>query len=129
MNDFWVVIPARLQSTRLPRKLLQRIGERTILEHSYRRARAAGARRVVIACDSPEIETCARGFGAEVCLTSASCNSGSERLAEACALLEAPAETVVVNLQADEPFMPPSCLHLCAQALMNDPEAAMSTVA
>ncbi len=102
-----VIIPARLQSTRLPRKLLLEIGGRTIIERTWRQARrAASAHVVVIATDSPEIAAAANGFGARVVMTRADHQSGTERIAEAAA--SSPDADLIVNIQGDEPEIDPA---------------------
>ena len=129
MQDFTVIIPARYAATRLPGKMLLSIGEKTIIEHSYARACASGAARVIVATDDTRIEAVMRACGAEVCLTPTSCRSGSERLAAACAQLGLVDSELVVNLQGDEPFMPPQCINLCAQTLSQNPDCPVATLA
>lgn len=102
-----VIIPARLQSTRLPRKLLLDIGGRTIIERTWRQARhAKNADSVVIATDSPEIAAAAKNFGARVVMTRAEHQSGTERIAEAA--VSAPDADLIVNIQGDEPEIDPA---------------------
>jgi 3-deoxy-manno-octulosonate cytidylyltransferase (CMP-KDO synthetase) len=120
---YHIVIPARLAAERLPRKPLIEIAGKPLIEHVYRRACAASAQRVVIATDAEEIAACARSFGAEVMMTSAAHQSGSDRIAECVGRLGWSAETVVVNLQGDEPLMPPACLDQVAALLAADPAA------
>ena len=129
MPDFTVIIPARYAATRLPGKLLKSIAGKTILEHSYARACASGARRVIVATDDSRIEELMRRHGAEVCMTPASCASGSERLAAACAQLKIADDAIIVNLQGDEPFMPPQCIDLCAQTLAESVSCSVATLA
>lgn len=93
----------------------------------YKAACKSGADRVVIATDDESIETVARGFGAEVCMTSAAHQSGTDRLAEVTHKLGLSDSSLVVNLQGDEPLMPPSLLSRVAQDLANHPDAAMGT--
>ena len=109
--------------------MLELVGARSIIEHSYARARESGASRVIVATDDERIAKLMRAVGAECCMTSSDCASGSDRLAEACAQLELPAQSVVVNLQGDEPFMPPKCIDLCAQTLLANPDSAVATLA
>ncbi len=100
------VLPARLSSTRIPDKPLQEIAGRTLLEWSWRAAvRVTEFERVVIATDAPQIEERARGFDAEVLLTSAEHRSGTDRVEEAARRLGAGDDDVVTNFQADEPFV------------------------
>lgn len=101
-----IIIPARLHSTRLPRKLLLDIGGRTIIEHTWRQAKSAkAAHEVLIATDAPEIAVAAAGFGAHVVMTRADHQSGTERIAEAAAASDA---GLVVNIQGDEPEIDPA---------------------
>ena len=129
MLDFTVIIPARYAATRLPGKLLKSIAGKTILEHSYDRACASGARRVIVATDDTRIEELMRRHGAEVCMTPTSCASGSERLAAACAQLKIADDAIIVNLQGDEPFMPPQCIDLCARTLIESDNCSVATLA
>ena len=108
--SYHIVIPARLASRRLPDKPLALIGKLTLIEHVYRRARASGAESVVIATDASRIVETAEAFGARAVLTSESHTSGSDRIAECADTLGWPDETLIVNLQGDEPLMPPACL-------------------
>lgn len=128
-GDFRVAIPARYASTRLPGKPLLAIAGRPMIEHVYRQALASGAREVVIATDDPRIRDAAEGFGATVCMTDAGHASGTDRLAEVAQRLNWPDEAIVVNLQGDEPLMPPPLLARVAQGLEEHPEAGIATVA
>jgi 3-deoxy-manno-octulosonate cytidylyltransferase (CMP-KDO synthetase) len=125
---YHIVIPARLAAERLPGKPLIEIAGKPLIEHVYRRARAASAQRVVIATDAGEIAACARSFGAEVVMTSAAHRSGSDRIAECVGRLGWAAETIVVNLQGDEPLMPPACLDQAAALLAAAPEADVASL-
>ena len=128
MISFVVVIPARYASTRLPGKPLREINGRPMIEHVYRRGRESGARDVVIATDDERIAHVAESFGATVCMTGDHHQSGTERIAEVADLLDWSDETVVVNLQGDEPAMPPALIDQCA-GLLEDPSADVSTLA
>lgn len=125
---FHILIPARYASSRLPGKPLLDIGGKPMLQHVYERASASGAASVVIATDDPRIEEAARAFGAAVCMTSAEHRSGSERLAEAVMLLGYGTDEIVVNLQGDEPLMPPALLRQVADNLERHPAAAVATL-
>ncbi len=104
------------------------IGERTMLEHVWRRAQESGAEQVLIATDDSRIESAAHGFGAEVCMTSASHPSGTDRLGEVVAAYGWPDDTIVVNLQGDEPLMPPALLRQVAQGLETHADACIATL-
>lgn len=125
---FTVIIPARYGSSRFPGKPLVEIAGLPLLQHVHRRACGSGARRVVIATDDERIAAVARGFGAEVVMTSATHPSGTDRIAEVVGALRLDAEQVVVNLQGDEPLMPPEVLHQVADLLAQDDQAVMATV-
>jgi 3-deoxy-manno-octulosonate cytidylyltransferase (CMP-KDO synthetase) len=100
------VIPARLGSTRLPRKPLHLVAGRPIIEWVWQRAIASGAfHRVVIATDSPEVADVAREFGATVELTRSDHPSGTDRVAEVVALPAYADYPIIVNVQGDEPFV------------------------
>lgn len=126
---FVVVIPARFASSRLPGKPLADIGGKSMIEWVWRQATQSGAARVVIATDHPEVQRVAQQFGAEVLMTSPQHNSGTERLAEVVKLLELSAETVVVNVQGDEPFIPPTIIAQVAANLSKQHKARMATLA
>jgi len=104
--SFKVYIPARYASTRLPGKVLETIGGRTMLELVHERARESGATEVVIATDDARIARVAEGFGARVCMTDRELRTGTDRIAAAAALRGEADTQVIVNLQGDEPFMP-----------------------
>ena len=128
MPDFFVVIPARYASTRLPGKALVDIGGRPMIEHVWERAAASRAADVVVATDDERIADAAESFGATVCMTSDHHRSGTERIAEVADLLDWPDDQVVVNLQGDEPTMPPQLIDECA-ALLDDASADVATLA
>lgn len=125
---FTVVIPARYASTRLPGKPLRLIAGRPMIEHVHRRARASGADEVVIATDDDRIAAAAAGFGARVCLTATTHPSGTDRLAEVVRRLDFPDDRVVVNLQGDEPLMPPALIDQVAADLAAHEAASAATL-
>ena len=108
--DFKVVIPARYASSRLPGKPLREIAGKPMIQHVYERGCASSAGEVVIATDDQRIAERAAEFGAEVCLTAETHRSGTERIAEVAERKEWPEDTIVVNLQGDEPTMPPALI-------------------
>ena len=128
MTDFVVVIPARYASTRLPGKPLREINGKPMIEHVYRRGRESGARDVVIATDDPRIAGAAETFGATVCMTGDQHRSGTERIAEVADLLDWHDDTIVINLQGDEPAMPHELIDQCA-ALLDESSADLATLA
>ncbi len=126
---FKVVIPARLGSTRLPRKVLCEIHGRPMLQYVWEAASRSEADEVVIATDSPEVRDAAAAFGADVAMTSAAHGSGTDRINEVAQLRRWPSEALVVNLQGDEPLMPPGLVRKAAQLLADDGDAAIATLA
>ena len=120
MTDFVVVIPARYGSTRLPGKPLRRINGRPMLQHVWLRARDSDAGDVYVATDDERIARAAEGFGASVCMTGDQHRSGTERIAEVADLLDWADGSIVVNLQGDEPAMPPTLINECARLLEDD---------
>ncbi|HKZ72940.1 MAG TPA: 3-deoxy-manno-octulosonate cytidylyltransferase [Steroidobacteraceae bacterium] len=123
-----VVIPARFGSTRLPGKALIEVAGRTVLEWVYGRARASRAGEVVIATDDERIAAAARGFRAEVEMTSASHPSGMDRIAEVARARGWKGQDIIVNLQGDEPLMPPSLIDQVAELLESDKHADIATL-
>jgi 3-deoxy-manno-octulosonate cytidylyltransferase (CMP-KDO synthetase) len=99
-----------------------------MIQHVHRLATQSNAAEVWIATDDERIEEAARGFGANVCMTSADHDSGTERLAEVCELRSWPDDLAVVNLQGDEPLLPPVLIDECA-ALLEDDSVGMGTLA
>jgi 3-deoxy-manno-octulosonate cytidylyltransferase (CMP-KDO synthetase) len=126
--DYHIVIPARMASQRLPGKPLLDIAGQTLIERVYVRASRAAARSVVIATDDEQIARAVRGFGATAVMTSAAHASGSDRIAECIDLLGWGEDTLVVNLQGDEPLMPPACLDQAAALLAGDGAAAAASL-
>ena len=130
---FTVLIPARLASTRLPNKPLADIGGLPMVVRVALRVRSApggaGQPRVVVATDSAEVMRACDAHGVEAVLTRSDHPSGSDRLAEASALLALPDEHIVVNVQGDEPLIEPSLVDAVAALLARRPEASMSTAA
>lgn len=125
---FHIVIPARLASTRLPRKALLDLGGRPVIEHVWRRALDAGAESVTIATDSKEIVSACEAFDANVMLTSAAHQSGTDRIAEV-VKQRGWQDELVVNVQGDEPCMPPSAIRQVVDLLEQAPQADIATLA
>jgi len=125
---YHIVIPARMASQRLPGKPLISIRGRTLIEHVYRRACEGSAQSIVIATDSREIHDAASGFGGDAVMTSPDHESGSDRIAECMDIKGWPDDTLVVNLQGDEPLMPASCLNQAAGLLDRTPEADIASL-
>jgi 3-deoxy-manno-octulosonate cytidylyltransferase (CMP-KDO synthetase) len=127
--DFAVIIPARLASTRLPRKPLADIGGVPMVVRVAQTAAASGAKRVVVAADSDEIVTACRQHGVECLLTSAAHPTGTDRIAEAAARLNLDPASVVVNVQGDEPLLPPHVIAQVAMALATHEDCDIATAA
>ncbi|MBU3621155.1 3-deoxy-manno-octulosonate cytidylyltransferase [Polynucleobacter sp. CS-Odin-A6] len=126
---FLVVIPARLGSTRLPRKPLADIGGKPMVIRVAERAQQSQAQSVVVATDSPEIQAVCDEYRIECLLTSPDHPTGTDRIAEVAQLLKLPANTLVVNVQGDEPLIPPDLINRVAQTLADNPTCAISTIA
>ncbi len=123
----YIIIPARYASSRLPGKPLCDIAGKTLIERVHDRARASGAERVIVATDDDRIRVAVEEFGGTVCMTSGGHASGTDRIAEVIGKLGIKPEEVVVNLQGDEPLMPPDLIRQVAETLLANPEAAMAT--
>ncbi|MCU7645309.1 3-deoxy-manno-octulosonate cytidylyltransferase [Pseudomonas piscis] len=128
-SAFTVVIPARFASTRLPGKPLQMIAGKPMVQWVWEQARKSRAERVVVATDDQRIVDACRGFGAEALLTREDHNSGTDRLAEVATQLGLAADAIVVNVQGDEPLIPPAVIDQVAANLAAHPEARMATLA
>jgi len=124
-----VVIPARHASTRLPGKVLLPLGGKPMLQWVYERAGAAGAEEVLIATDDARIGDAARAFGAEPVMTASTHDSGTDRIAEVARIRKWAPQEVIVNVQADEPLMPPVAIAQVAGLLAAHPDADLGTLA
>lgn len=127
--SFTVLIPARLASTRLPDKPLADIGGLPMVVRVAQRAALSQAARVVVAADDARIVDACSAHGVQALLTRTDHATGSDRLAEACALLGLADDAIVVNVQGDEPLIEPSLIDAVAQLLAQRPELPMSTAA
>jgi 3-deoxy-manno-octulosonate cytidylyltransferase (CMP-KDO synthetase) len=128
MTDFVVAIPARFAATRLPGKPLRMLAGEPLILHVARRALDAGAAQVWVAADDERILQALEGRGVSVAMTSPGHASGSDRLAECARIAGWADDTVVVNLQGDEPFAPAAGIRAVADTLLAS-GAAMSTLA
>ena len=126
---FTVLIPARLASTRLPNKPLADIGGKPMVVRVAEQAEKSGAAQVVVAADAPEILAACSAHHVRAVPTRADHPSGSDRLAEACALLGLTGDDVVVNVQGDEPLIEPALIQAVADLLSKEPLAQMGTAA
>jgi 3-deoxy-manno-octulosonate cytidylyltransferase (CMP-KDO synthetase) len=126
---FTVLIPARLASTRLPRKPLADIAGVPMVVHVARRAAQSSATAVVVAADDAAIVSACEAHGVKALLTRADHATGSDRLAEACAIMGLAGSDIVVNVQGDEPLIEPDLIDACADRLSASPDCVMSTAA
>lgn len=123
-----IVIPARLASTRLPRKLLLAETGKPLLQHTYEAAlRATKPQGVIVAADGEEIAAAVRAFGGRMELTDPNCASGTDRVAEVARRIDE--VDVLVNVQGDEPEISAAAIDLAVELLERDPTAVMSTLA
>ncbi len=123
-----VVIPARFGSTRLPGKALADIAGKPLIEWVWRSASRSAAQQIVVATDDDRIARACESVGADVCLTRSDHQSGTDRIAEVVETKAWPDDTVVVNLQGDEPDTAPENLDAVARCLVAHPEAVMATL-
>ena len=128
MTPFKVVIPARLGSTRLPRKVLRPLSGKPLVQWVWEAARASTAEQVIIAADDAEVLDACRAFGADARLTAASHQSGTDRIDEIARAAGWSDDTLVVNLQGDEPLMPPALIRQAAELLAGDSGADIATL-
>ena len=128
-TPFTVIIPARLASTRLPNKPLADIGGLPMVVRVAQQARLSQAAQVVVAADDASIVQACAAHGVQAILTRVDHLSGSDRLAEAVAALGLADETIVVNVQGDEPLIEPALIDAVAHTLAQAPEAAMASAA
>lgn len=126
--SFVVIIPARYASTRLPGKPLVDINGKPMIVHVLERARESGAERIIVATDHEEVARAVQAAGGEVCMTRADHQSGTERLAEVVEKCGFADDTVIVNVQGDEPAIPPAIIRQLADNLTKS-AAGMATLA
>ncbi len=126
---FHVLVPARMASTRLPDKPLADIAGLPMVVRVARRAAESGAASVTVAADDQRIIDACAAHGVPALLTDRAHASGSDRLAQACALLGLDGDDLVVNVQGDEPLIDPDMVARCAALLAERPDCVMSTAA
>jgi 3-deoxy-manno-octulosonate cytidylyltransferase (CMP-KDO synthetase) len=121
-----IVIPARYDSTRFPGKVLAKETGKYLIQHTWEQVRKASiVEKVIIATDSKKVLSACKSFGADCVMTSASHQSGTDRIAEAIEKIDT---DVVINVQADEPEIEPSNIELLAQLIIDNPQAKMATL-
>lgn len=130
MFDFFkVIIPARYDSTRLHGKVLLDICGKPMIQHVWERAtELIEPDNIIIATDSIKVIDAAKKFGAKTVITSFHHRSGTERILEVVDRSREPEDSIIVNLQADEPLIPPELLYQVANNLKENPEADIATV-
>ncbi|MGB9098298.1 3-deoxy-manno-octulosonate cytidylyltransferase [Erwinia sp.] len=126
--SFVAIIPARFASTRLPGKPLVDIQGKPMVVHVMERALESGADRVIVATDNEDVARAVEAAGGEVCMTRADHHSGTERLAEVIDRYQFADDTIIVNVQGDEPMIPPVIIRQVAENLAKS-EAGMATLA
>lgn len=126
--SFSVVIPARYSSSRLPGKPLLDIAGKPMIQHVYEKACLSEAQEVVVATDDIRIKEVCEGFGAKVVMTSPEHPSGTDRLEEVVSQLGYYLDDIVVNVQGDEPLIPPRIINQVAHNLAAEQEASIATL-
>lgn len=127
--SFLVVIPARFNSSRLPGKVLLDIAGKPMLQRVWERACASTAARVVVATDDARVADVVANFGGEVCMTRANHESGTDRLQEVAEQLQLDDDQIIVNVQGDEPLIPPAAIDQVALNLAGSERAGIATLA
>ena len=127
--SYTIIIPARMHSTRLPGKPLADICGKPMVVRTAERARLTSASRIVVATDHPDIVRACEQHGIEALLTRADHPTGTDRLSEACQQLGLNDDELVVNIQGDEPLIPPNIVDKAASLLAQKPGCAIATAA
>ena len=126
--SFIVVIPARYASTRLEGKPLIPFGGRPMIEHVYKAACKSHASEVIVATDDARIEAAVKAFGGKVCMTRSNHESGTDRLQEVAAFFGWGNDQIIVNVQGDEPLIPPAVINQVANNLAANKAASAATL-
>jgi 3-deoxy-manno-octulosonate cytidylyltransferase (CMP-KDO synthetase) len=127
--SFIVVIPARYGSTRLPGKPLLDIAGQPMIQRVWAQARLSAASRVIVATDDQRVADVVAGFGGELCMTRPDHESGTDRLQEVAAQLDLDDDQIIVNVQGDEPLIPPAVINQVALNLAGSDRAGIATLA
>ncbi len=128
MTDYHVIIPARYASTRLPGKPLLDIAGKPMIQRVYEQANQSQARSVLVATDDERIKTAVEAFGGQACMTQPTHQSGTDRLQEVVSELGLPDQDIVVNVQGDEPLIPPQVIDQVAGNLAANEFASVATL-
>jgi 3-deoxy-manno-octulosonate cytidylyltransferase (CMP-KDO synthetase) len=126
--NYRIIIPARFASSRLPGKALLDCAGKPLIQRVYEQAINSSAEAVIIATDDKRIAAAAAIFGAQAVMTDSNHVSGSDRISEAVQQLQWPDDCLLVNLQGDEPLMPPVCLDQVAALLHQQQGAAIASL-
>jgi 3-deoxy-manno-octulosonate cytidylyltransferase (CMP-KDO synthetase) len=126
--SYTIIIPARYASSRLPGKPLALVAGKPMIERVWLQAQKAGASDLVVATDHAGVQMACERFGAHVCMTREDHESGTDRLAEVVDQLELGDDAIVVNVQGDEPLIPPEVIEQVALNLANNPSAGIATL-
>lgn len=126
--SYTIVIPARYASQRFPGKLLESLHDKPVLQHVYEQAIQTQANRVIIATDDCRIEQVAKNFGADVCMTALTHDSGTLRIAEVVQVRQLLNDEIIVNLQGDEPYIAVENIDAVATLLQQDPTCDTATL-
>ena len=127
MANILGIIPARLDSTRLPEKMLADVHGKPLIYYTWHQAKQAKLlSQLIIATDSKKIADVVKAFGGEIVMTSSNHQSGTDRVAEAACRYS---HEIILNIQGDEPVISPSAIDAAIKLLMDDPDAIMGTVA
>ena len=127
MNEFIVIIPSRLSSTRLKEKALLDLNGKSLIERVYLRAIQSNATKVFIATDSKKIEDHVKNFTSNVILTSVEHVSGTDRVHECASKLDIGDDMVIVNVQGDEPFINPVTINKTADIIFKNKNASVGS--
>lgn len=128
MTDFTIVIPARWASTRFPNKLMQPLRGKPILRHTLENAEKAGACRLIVATDHASIYDAVGDWGYTPLMTSETCPTGTHRLCEAVVALDLPDNSLVVNVQGDEPLIQAENIQQVVHTLKKHPSASVASL-
>lgn len=127
MSEFHVIIPARLQSSRLEAKALKLIGDKPMVQHVCEQAKLSGAKTVTVATDHESIKQAVISSGFNAVMTRSDHASGSDRVYEAAQKIGLADDANIVNVQGDEPFIPPNNIELVA-SLIEKENTPMATL-
>lgn len=125
---FTVIIPSRFSSSRLPGKPLAMIANKTMIQRVYEQAAKSDASRVIVATDDTRVVDAVTAFGGEVCMTLATHASGTDRIQEVCHQYHLSDDDIVINVQGDEPLIPPSVINQVANNLQTNTQTAVATL-